>query len=117
MLRKLKENEVDFELIVHNEDIDVRGNAIASDDDEFDKQIEDEIIDRLNRGDIWAWCCVEVKATFGRFSSSDYLGCCCYEDEDDFISGGYYEDMKSQALDELNNELQATYHELKALNA
>ena len=118
MLRKLTETDVDFELIVHEEDLPINGNAIASGNDEYDNEVEKELSERLNSGDAWAWCCVEVKATFGHFSASDFLGGCSYKDENEFTQpGGYYDDMKEVALEALNSELQYTYNELKALRS
>lgn len=86
-------------LIVHEEDTPVRGNAMASGEDALDKEVEDEILERLERGDVWAWCCVEVKATACGLSASDYLGGCSYSDEKEFREpGGYYDDMVSEAV-------------------
>jgi len=95
---------------VHAEEdyIPVRGNAMASDDPEFDKKVEDEIIARLEAGDVWAWASVTVRAKWNGFVGEDHLGGCCYWDEEDFKkSGGYYEDMKAEALTALNRELRS----------
>ena len=53
---------IEFKFTIEQEDIPVRGNAIASGDDVFDRRVEDEIITRLTRGDICAWCSVRVDA-------------------------------------------------------
>jgi len=99
--------EVEFDLEIMEDDVPVRGNAIVSGDDDLDKEVEDEILERLETGDLWAWCTVKVTAEWeaedGRiFSGEDYLGGCSYRDEEDFTEpGGYYDDMKEQAYAEL----------------
>lgn len=102
-LRELKMEEVEFTLETLEEDIPVRGNAIASDDEDYDREIEDAILARLEDGDIWAWCCVKVTAKWNGFEGDDYLGACSYANEEEFIRlSGYYDDMKERALDDLN---------------
>lgn len=98
--------EIKYTIKCSPEEEPVRGNALASGDDAVDKECEDEILRRLDLGDVWAWCCVEVFAEVevdGRqFRGRDSLGCCCYKDEADFCQpGGYFDDMKSQAFDDL----------------
>jgi hypothetical protein len=93
---------VTLTLTAEDEDIPVRGNASASDDPEADKRYEDEIIARLDSGDVWAWCYVVVKATCGDHTATDSLGGCCYRDEVDFMSpGGYFDCMVRTVLGEI----------------
>lgn len=88
--------------------IGVEGNAIASGDDEYDAKVEKRILSRLNRGDLWAWCDVECRATFNGFSESDYLGGCSYKDAADFLTpGGYWQDMKDEAREQLLRVLES----------
>ena len=96
-----KETTYNVRLIATQDDTPVRGNAMASGDDEEDRRYEDMILERLNNGDVWAWAQVEVQATLpdGRTGSA-YLGGCCYEDEKDFKQGGYYEGMILNAVDD-----------------
>jgi hypothetical protein len=102
MARTIPMDEVRFILEVEQDESPVRGNAMASGDDALDKQVEDEIIERLNDGDVWAWAQVTVTAQFGPLEGHDYLGGCCYKDEEDFKQpGGYWEDMKQRAIDDL----------------
>ena len=68
---------------------------------ELDKMHCEGIYNRLENGDIWAWCTVEVIAEFEGCKGSDFLGCCSYHDETDFKTGGYWEDMKGEAFREL----------------
>jgi hypothetical protein len=116
-MRTLKADEVTFTIHVSQDDIPVRGNALASGDDAADKEAEDEILTRLDAGDVWAWACVEVRATWEEWHASDYLGGCCYADENDFKIGnfGYYEDMRKNALDQLNADLAAIMKKLEPL--
>jgi hypothetical protein len=78
---------------VHPEEIPVRGNAIVSGDDAYDKQVEDKIIAARADGNVWAWCVVEVIGEIDGTTASDFLGACSYENEEAFKAGGYYEDM------------------------
>lgn len=88
-------------IIVHEEHQDVRGNAQASGDNKADKAMEDKILTRLARGDVWAWCGVEVRAEFRGITASDYLGGCCYKNEADFKTGPYYRDMVRESTGKL----------------
>ena len=52
----------------------------------------------------WAWCCVCVKGSFGGIEAKTYLGACSYESRKEFEQSGYYEDLKQEVLNELNNK-------------
>ena len=96
------DGQIEFAISAEMDHIPVRGNALASGDDAEDKRVEDEIFERLNSGDVWAWASVHVTATFGKFVGHDYLGGCCYKDESDFCQdGGYWESMKEEAFKDL----------------
>ena len=98
----IPEDEVTYTLECSPEDIPVRGNALASGDDEADKEAEDAIIADFEAGNEWAWCRVDVYAEWNGFQGRDSLGACSYRGEADFkAEGGYYEDMKERALDDL----------------
>ena len=77
------------------EDMPVRGNAVASGNDEEDREIEDGIINDLETGDEWAWCTVAVTVRFRDYlEHTEYLGGCSYASRQDFVdNSGYYEDM------------------------
>lgn len=105
-LRRLRADEVEFVLKVVQDDMPVRGNAMASGDDAADKAYEDEILKRLEYGDVWAWSLVTITAKWKGWEVHDTLGACCYLSEEDFKKpGGYFDDMKTVALHELNNLL------------
>lgn len=94
---------ITYTLTVEQSDLDVRGNALASGDDAEDRACEDEILARLDRGDVWAWADVRVKATVEGcdVEGFDALGGCSYANEADFRAGGYYEDMCAMAREHL----------------
>lgn len=100
-IEKIKAS-VEYEIFVRQDDTPVRGNAMASGDEDYDREIEDEIINRLDNGDVWAWATIEVRATVPGIpgvSGSDYLGNCTYANQAEFEKPGcYYDDMKAVAL-------------------
>lgn len=103
-MRELTEKEVTFTIECEWEDAPVRG-GFASGDDVADKALEDQITARLYAGDIWAWCCVVVTARWRGFSGTASLGCCSYVDEKDFKNSDYFNDMRAEALEDLNKEI------------
>jgi hypothetical protein len=107
-MRPITEQEAQFSIECLEECVQVRGNAIASGDDRLDTNTENLILEELDSGNQWAWCTVRVVAEWNGLEGDDYLGCCSYKDEKDFIErSGYYEDMKAQALAELNGKVAA----------
>lgn len=95
--RPLTESEVTFTVELEPEDTPVRGNAMASGDDDADREVEDEIIERLDRGDISAWCCLKVTATWTApdgttLDGVDYLGCCS-------LTAGVHQPIEAQAIE------------------
>ena len=58
---------VEFNVRAERDWTDVRGNAMCSGDNDFDKECEDKIIADLNDGNIWAWasvCCHLTPVTY-----------------------------------------------------
>lgn len=98
---------ITFTLKIEPDLIPVRGNAMASGDDAADRACEDEIIARLNRGDVWAWCVVTVSAHLDDFTGIAILGGCSYQDEADFKACGSYQDLVREAVDDLKADLEA----------
>ena len=104
--RKLTEADVCFYVIAEQDHMPVRGNALASGDDEEDRKYEDEILTRLDSGDVWAWAAVTVEARYHGLVGVDHLGCCSYRDEADFRKpGDYFDDMKREALADLQRQI------------
>lgn len=114
--RKLELADVTVSFAAEPEDEPVAGQ-FATDEPERDRELEREILSRLGRGDEWAWFCARVTVSWGSFSATDYLGCCSYESEEDFKKGGYYDDMVSEALGELNRKVASAWAEIAPLIA
>lgn len=115
--RKLKASEVTFTITTEPDDIPVRGNVVSSDDDEYDRKCEDEVIERLDRGDYEAWCCVKVTATWEGFTGVDYLGACSLDSEYTAAIAANEHGMKDNALDDLNASIAAIGRKVGKLRA
>lgn len=116
--RKVKVPEKDVEYTIDclpETDLPIEGNAMASGDDAADKAAEDEIREQLESGNEWAWCTVRVTAKWKNWTGVDFLGGCSYTGEADFKTGGYYEDMKKQALESLKASVQHHADEAEGL--
>lgn len=117
-IRKLEEKEVTFLLEIEEEGRPVDGHFCDTEEPEKDRAMEAEIKERLLLGETWAWCTVKVTAVWKEMSGVDYLGCCSYKDEAEFTQeGGYYEGMKSEALDALNREIEKSFRRIRDLIA
>jgi hypothetical protein len=94
----LKDNAI-IEFSALHETCSIRGNAQAI-DPELDREVENELISRLMDGDLAAWFCAKVTASYGGFEGTDYLGCCSYKSLEDFTNekDGYYTDMVHCAI-------------------
>lgn len=100
--------QVTFSLEAEQEDLPVRGYCIASGDEKLDKKVEDEIIRRLDNGDVWAWATVTVTAQWKGLEGLAYLGGCSYASEDDFKKESlYFDSMKSEAYENLIEQIKA----------
>lgn len=116
-VRELSANEVAFRIECLPEDVPVEGNALASGDDEADREQEAWILEQLDNGNDWAWCTVRVVASWHDWEGDSYLSCCSYRSEADFCQeGGYLDDMKSEALAALNASVQASAEALHELS-
>jgi hypothetical protein len=111
-MRALKAEEVEFSLTIEDEDIPM---DFDSGEPEKDEALKKELRDRLDRGDLWAWCCVKVTAKWKTWEGVDYLGGCSYDGEEDFKKDGHWEDMKDQALEDLNKKIASTAESLMEL--
>jgi hypothetical protein len=101
-----KIHQVEFTIECMPEDLQVKGNASAI-DDETDREIEQYIYDELNNGNEWAWCCITISAHYKGQIGSASLGGCSYKNKTDFKeNSGYYEDMKQSAFDDLISSLE-----------
>ena len=86
---------------------------------ELDNQLAQKIIDDLESGNMYAWFCARVTVSYLHMSESEYLGCCSYDSEKDFIAdSGYYMDMAEEARQRLElkiNELYSTFKNLEKI--
>jgi hypothetical protein len=113
-IRPVTREEATIRILAEPDPVPVEGNACASGDDDFDREVGQNILCQLQQGDVWAWAAVTVIVAWGSFDSRAYLGCCSYADEEDFKQpGGYFDDMVAEALDELNRTISETYQEIK----
>ena len=113
-IQPITRGEAAIRILAETEHIPVEGNACASGDDDFDREVERDIMGRLGQGDVWAWAAVTVIVVWGPFEAPAYLGCCSYADEEDFTQpGGYFEDLVAEALEELNRTIRETYQQMK----
>jgi hypothetical protein len=76
-------------------------------DAESQEEIVNKIIKDLESGNQWAWCYVRVRGEYKGIIGEDGLGCCSYESEADFKSGGCFEDMKDSAYNQIIEKLEA----------
>lgn len=66
----------------------------------------------IHNDNVWGWCSTHVTAKWTtpegkEVTGDDYLGGCSYHSRADFMQpGGYYDDMKSQAYDDLCKNLE-----------
>lgn len=100
---------VKYRILVERDSTPVVGNCSASGDEEFDKRMEAEILARIKNKDVWAWACVTVVASYRDYEGREFLGCCCYLNQQDFKQCDYYEQMKSAALFDLLSKLKPAH--------
>jgi len=113
-IRPITRGEATIITLAEPDPIPVEGNACASGDEAFDREVEQGILARLEQGDVWAWAAVTVIVAWGPFCARSHLGCCSYADEDEFKRpGGYFDDMVEEALEELNEAVLETYERMK----
>lgn len=114
VLRKLNIKDVSFEYEADYCDIPLDGNVLASGDDEEDLLAEQQIQERLNSGDMFAWCRIEVTAKYKGFSYTDSLSGVTLAPGDDDIEKFAKEcDMHNVALEGLQNLLNESLETLK----
>ena len=99
-------DSVRIALHITPEDTPVRGNASAWGEPE-DSEYAAEIEERLDRGELWAWCTVRVTCTDGFTKGEAYLGGCSYDDAAAFVDLGlgYFLDLAAEAYAEYQSEV------------
>lgn len=110
--------------LIPEDEIEGPEGFFASGDDAADRELVAAMLRRLRDGDIWAWFTAHVRVTFDGLTSDQYLGACSYENEADFrrdgfqvtaadgtvSSAGYFSDMVSEAIDDLNAQIAKRDH-------
>ena len=113
-IRPVTREEATIRVLAEPDFVPVEGNACVSGDRAFDREVEQRILAHLERGDVWAWAAVTIIVTWTPFEARTHLSCCSYADEDDFKqSGGYFDDMVEEALEELNRSVYEAYQRIK----
>ena len=113
-IRPIRCEEAAIRVLAEPDHIPVEGNACVSGDDDFDREVEHNVLCRLQQGDVWAWAAVTIVVAWGQFEGRAYLGCCSYADENDFRQPGcYFDDLVAEALAELNRSVREAYQQMK----
>lgn len=91
--------------------------TIINEDWSDDEELRADTVEKLNNYDLTQFTArIEAKKA-GVTLSTDYLGCCIYESEEDFYikdKDDYYQDMKTTVLTEAKKELTVLIEALKA---
>jgi hypothetical protein len=106
---KFTETGIVYTVEAEAEDAPIEGNASAI-DEETDRETEEWIRSQLDAGNEWAWATVKVTASFPglEIEGVAYLGCCSYRSREDFMEpGGYYDDLKDEAKEDLLRQVEA----------
>lgn len=101
-MKKITRDDIHLTIRCEEDPTPPEGNASAL-DAETDAQVLEWIGKELESGNQWAWCIVTVRGEYKGIYAEDSLCCCSYRSEDDFKSGGYYDDMARNVVDDLND--------------
>ena len=96
-----------YEELVHTEECQgftinlyLRPEQYAPDWDFESEEEKAELLRKIDNYDV-LWFCAKVTASKNNIElSSDYLGGCCYDNVEQFLTDGYYEDMKHTVIEE-----------------
>ena len=111
-MKPLTEADVAIRIEALPEEAPIDGNVCANDCAEACAQ---RVKDQLNAGNEWAWCTVRVVAEWEGLHGDAYLGCCSYDSESEFTKpGGYFDDMKADAVADLNQFVRSLRRKLCA---
>lgn len=100
----MKTDEIKFTVECLDEHIPIKGNAIASGDNEYDRKVEEKLKRQL-RDNPWAWCSIKVIGEYRGLTAVDYLGCCSYKNEKDFRNSPYFKDMRDNVIADLQEQV------------
>ncbi len=100
-----EQSDVEFSATIEPDDTPVRGNFMATEDPEQDRAAEDEVIRRLDSGDVSAWCGLVVRAEWRGFKGVASLWGCSYASEDELLASDYMSALRDEAFDALCREV------------
>lgn len=83
----------------------IRGNFMISGDDAYDEKCARDIELQIEKGNPWAWCCVEVHAKWRGLTGVNYLG--CYSNSKDELDKETYAQMKAEAYADLIRQIES----------
>lgn len=112
-LRKLTAADVYTQIMVEQDFVDP-ADLFAGDPLEDRKAIA-EINERLDRGDVWAWCTITVKVSWRGQEASCGFGGGNYSDESSFRQSQDFLDLQQEAIALLNKAMQTDVNELLRL--
>jgi len=105
-IRTLRADEVRFTVDAEPEDLVTPEESFATGDAEDDRRLAREIRASVRAGNTWAWCQITVTAQWMGFRGRSILGGCSCESEAEFCQGGgSFDDMKADALRDLNEKI------------
>lgn len=102
-MKKLTLQDIVISIIVEDESF----SAYTQLGECMSKEEISELLEEARTSNVWKWCMVEVKGTYKGLESSEYLGGCSYDSEEDFINNSeYYNDMCEAVLSDLQKQVE-----------
>lgn len=96
---------VRFEISIEPEPISIESTlSFEETGADYSEYIEKVLND--NGANPWLWCSVKVTAGWFELEGYSYLGACAYQSEEDFKNGGYFEQMKDEAFEQLKEKVE-----------
>lgn len=113
-LRKLTLDEVKVTFTMEHEFTSPK-EIYSSGDEESEEAILKWLDDEEFKGNQYAWFSAKVTVSWNSFSRTEYLGCCSYESEKDFLESDCYHGLVEECLDRLNEDLSERFEALSFL--
>jgi pantothenate synthetase len=108
--RKMPKVMAKYEAVLENMGAEIEFEPeeedITPEDTLYEKESANRVRKDYNNGNIYAWFCAKVTVKYKEFEETDYLGACSYKDEKDFKRGGYYYDMVTTCVQEINKQIE-----------
>lgn len=114
-IKVLTKEDVTFDVVAEKEDISPAASMRGAGKEEIDNFVA-AVKEVRKKSRTWGWCCVRVTAKYKSLTGDAYLGGCSYESKDDFINNsGYLQQLCTEALHNLNEEIQLKFQPLEDL--